>query len=53
MMTLADHAEAWWRESGKWVPLRGTTAWHKMYRKWIDFAFPLPKKTLRAERRTS
>ena len=30
MMTLADHAEAWWRESGKWVPLRGTTAWHKM-----------------------
>jgi hypothetical protein len=44
MMTLADHAEAWWRESGKEVPPRETAAWREMYESWIGFAFPLPKK---------
>ena len=44
MMTLADHAEAWWRESGNEVPSRETTAWREMYELWIDFAFPPPKK---------
>ncbi len=38
-MTLADHAEAWWRESNNIVPNRGTPEWDNMYEQWIDFAF--------------
>lgn len=38
-MTLADHAEAWYRERGKKVPLRGTPAWMRMYRRWARWAF--------------
>jgi hypothetical protein len=38
-MTLADHAEAWWRESGKQVPLRDTFRWMLMYHRWVRFAF--------------
>ena len=30
-MTLADHAEAWWREQGKRVPRRSTARWQQMY----------------------
>jgi hypothetical protein len=38
-MTLADHAESWWREQGKRVPQRKTTAWQRMYERWVEFAF--------------
>ena len=38
-MTLAEHAEAWWREQGKIVPERDTSAWWEMYEKWVEFAF--------------
>ena len=37
--TLADHAEAWWREQGKVVPPKNTEEWDDMYRQWVDFAF--------------
>ncbi len=37
--TLAEHAEAWWREQGKEVPPANTRAWVDMYEKWIEFAF--------------
>jgi hypothetical protein len=32
--TLAEHAEAWWREQGKRVPRRGTARWQHMYEMW-------------------
>ena len=38
-MTLAEHAEAWWREQGKEVPDRETSAWQEMYEQWIEYAF--------------
>jgi hypothetical protein len=38
-MTLADHAEAWWREMGKEVPSRGTNRWRQMYKQWVESAF--------------
>lgn len=40
-MTLADHAEAWWKEQEKTVPERGTGEWDKMYAEWIDYAFSI------------
>lgn len=46
-MTLRDHAEAWWTEQGKNVPPHNTLAWHRMYRKWINYAFPLPQENNR------
>jgi hypothetical protein len=38
-MTLADHAEAWWREKGKTVPPRDTAEWQAMYETWVEWAF--------------
>jgi hypothetical protein len=38
-LTLAEHAEAWWREQGKRVPRRGTARWQKMYETWAEWAF--------------
>ena len=38
-MTLADHAEAWWRDQGKEVPPRETAPWRKMYEIWVEWAF--------------
>ncbi len=38
-MTLADHAEAWWRENGRTLPPRGTAEWQAMYETWVDWAF--------------
>jgi hypothetical protein len=38
-MTLADHAEAWWRKKGKEVPPRGTDQWQTMYETWVEWAF--------------
>ena len=38
-MTLAEHAEAWWREQGKDVPPRGTAQWRTMYETWVEWAF--------------
>ena len=38
-MTLADHAEAWWREQGKEVPSRDTDEWQAMYETWVAWAF--------------
>jgi hypothetical protein len=38
-LTLADHAEAWWREQGKRVPRRDTASWQKMYETWAKWAF--------------
>ena len=31
-MTLAEHAECWWREQGKEVPPSNTDEWREMYR---------------------
>ena len=38
-MTLAEHAEAWWREKGKKVPRRDTDKWRQMYEAWVAWAF--------------
>jgi hypothetical protein len=38
-MTLADHAEAWWREQGNRVSRRDTKAWQRMYERWVAWAF--------------
>ncbi len=38
-MTMAEHAEAWWREQGRAVPVRDTNDWQRMYKQWINFAF--------------
>ena len=38
-MTLADHAEAWWREQGNEVPARDSNQWQKMYETWVEWAF--------------
>ena len=38
-MTLADHAEAWWKEHGRKVPPRNTAEYTEMYEKWHAFAF--------------
>jgi hypothetical protein len=38
-MTLADHADAWWREQGKEVPSRDTAEWQQMYEAWATWAF--------------
>ncbi len=37
--TLADHAEAWWKEQGEEVPIRHTEAWKLMYKEWVEYAF--------------
>jgi hypothetical protein len=38
-MTLAEHAEAWWREQGKVVPPPDSAEWQTMYEEWVEFAF--------------
>jgi len=39
-LTLAEHAEAWWREQGKEVPpSRTSPEWERMYLDWWKFAF--------------
>lgn len=38
-MTMADHAEAWARESGETPPERGTHEWERLYKAWHEFAF--------------
>jgi hypothetical protein len=38
-MTLAQHAEAWWREQGNIVPDRDTAEWDRMYEAWVTWAF--------------
>lgn len=38
-MTLAGHAEAWWREQGNTVPSRESAEWNAMYAEWVEFAF--------------
>lgn len=42
-MTLAEHAESWARENGKWIPDRNTelgkSKWDSLYMEWILFAF--------------
>lgn len=38
-MTLADHAEAWWKEQGNTVPPKGSDAYNEMYEKWAKMAF--------------
>ncbi len=37
--TLAEHAEAWWREQGKEVSRRNTKEWQRMYETWVAWAF--------------
>jgi hypothetical protein len=39
LMTLADHAEAWWVETGHKVPNKDTEAYNVMYESWIQYAF--------------
>ena len=39
-VTLADHAEHWWRTTkGKNVPARGSVEWKRMCEAWVDWAF--------------
>lgn len=38
-LSLADHAEMWWRDCGNIVPSRETESWLRMYESWINFAF--------------
>ena len=38
-MTLADHAELWWKEQGNIVPPKNTKEWKDMYKKWIEYAY--------------
>lgn len=38
-MTLAQHAEQWWKEKGEKVPRRDTKAYLKMYEEWVEYAF--------------
>ena len=38
-MTLAEHAEAWWREQGNKVPFRNSKQWQQMYETWVEWAF--------------
>lgn len=38
-LSLADHAEMWWKEQGKEVSARGTEEWQNMYEQWIEYAF--------------
>ena len=38
-LTLADHAEAWWREKGNTIPPRDSDEWKKMYESWVEWAF--------------
>jgi len=46
-MTLAEHAEAWWKENGNMVPPKDTLEYENMYEKWHEFAFQnfTPKKS--------
>lgn len=37
--TLAEHAEAWARESGEVVPERDTPEWQALYERWVEYAF--------------
>jgi len=38
-ITLADHAEAWMKETGRYIPAWGTKEWDIAYSEWIDYAF--------------
>ena len=38
-MTFAEHAEAWWSESGHTVPRADTPEWREMYETWVEWAF--------------
>ncbi len=38
-MTLAEHAEAWWSETGNAVPAADTPEYEAMYAAWIEYAF--------------
>ena len=38
-VTLADHAEAWFKEHGQMIPSRGSDEWNSMYTAWIEYAF--------------
>jgi hypothetical protein len=38
-MTLAEHAEAWWKEQDIIVPPRNTDEWRIMYKTWVEWAF--------------
>lgn len=38
-MSLADHADAWWRERGAEPPPRTDMAWQSYYEEWHAWAF--------------
>ena len=43
LLTLGEHAEMWWYESGNDIPVE--KAEHQvMYSKWLDFAFAYIEK---------
>jgi len=44
IVTLADHAEAWWSKKGNKVPKKNTPQWQEMYEKWVKWAFREFKK---------
>jgi hypothetical protein len=39
MKNLREHAEEWWIEQGKIVPVRDSPEYEIMYEDWVDFAF--------------
>lgn len=38
-MTMAEHAEAWARDNGEFVPPRETAEWTAFYERWVEWAF--------------
>ena len=38
-VTLADHAELWWKGKGHKVPKKGSKSYKSMYEKWVGYAF--------------
>lgn len=38
-ITLAEHAEEWWKEKGNTVPDKDSQEYSDMYEKWCNFAF--------------
>ena len=52
-LTLADHAEAWWREKGNTIPPRDTDEWKKMYETWANGPSPICTAMSKASERRS
>lgn len=38
-LTMAQHAECWWKLQGNEVPPQLSPEYNEMYEKWVEFAF--------------